>query len=708
MPVLSSVTLPSGGVVSYTYVAANTVCTFGTTVYPRVTSRSVDASDGTGPQLWTYTYNYSTSPTTTTVLDPLGDTSLHSFSSPCFPYEMQLLEKDIQGNLLKTVQTQYESLYDNNAPSGPPLDVNPTSIKTIWPDGQQRMVSMTYDRDHGSTFRFGTIDTQTGVFFATPLAGYTSNPWTKAETDFGSGATGAVLRTTNTNYLAFSNSNYFSNNLVNLMSSVQVQDGSGNQKSYITFGYDEFGLQSSSVTEQKVPGESYPGNQTSVHRWLSNGSAVSQTPCNLSVASGGYLVTNDVYFDTGEIQKSTDPCLYPTSYVYSSTYYGAFPTTITNPLGQHSTVVYDFNTGLVTSATDGNLQPTSKTYDIMGRLTGTAYPDGGSTTYCYTDLGGGTCSQSSGPPYKVVATKAITAALNETLTTVFDGLDRVSQTQLNSDPSGTTYTQTIYDVLGRKSQVYNPTRCSSPTTNCGSETTWGYTTYNYDGIGRVTSVVEQDGSTVGTSYSAFPCITVTDEVGNARKSCVNGLGDLTSVLEDPGTSPHLNYTTFYTYNALDDLLTVTQDGSNSANARARTFNYDSLSRSTSAINPETGTISYSYDADGNVVTKTALSPNQVSTGIKTATTSYAYDGLNRSVAKTYSDLYLSNGPTATASYAYDGNVLSGCTTAPPTLADSYPVGRRTSMCDGSGGGFLGSRHDGSYLERTTDDRNGKW
>ena len=110
-----------------------------------------------------------------------------------------------------------------------------------------------------------------------------------------------------------------------------------------------------------------------------------------------------------------------------------------------------------------------------------------------------------------------------------------------------------------------------------------------------------------------------------------------------------------------------------------------LPAQTRAVNPESGTITYAYDADGNVITKTALSPNQPSTGTATVKTTYTYDKLNRLAQKSYNDGYTSNSPTPGASYAYDGNTLTGCTIAPPGLTDSYPVGRRTSMCDGSGG-----------------------
>ncbi len=363
--------------------------------------------------------------------------------------------------------------------------------------------------------------------------------------------------------------------------------GANGAAACMTYGYDESGLQPSGIglSQQHTTGEAHPGNPTSVHRWL-NGATAATTNCNVSV-SNGYLVSNNVYYDTGEVQKTTDPCAYPTTYQYSSTYYGAFPTTVTNTLSQSANYGYDFNTGVVTSIQDPNLQTTTKAYDFLSRLTSVSYPDGGSTSYCYTDMGGPTCSQ-SGPPYELVVTKAITSSptLNETSTMVFDGLGRLSQTQLNSDAPSTTYTLTTYDALGRKSQVYNPTRCSPITTNCG-ETTWGYITMNYDPLSRVASVVEQDGSTVSTSYAAFPCITGTDETSKARKWCVDGLGRMTGVWEDPAG---LNYETDYQYDALGNLTYVNQKGSNVANARTRTFHYDSLSHLPSAVNPESGAI----------------------------------------------------------------------------------------------------------------------
>jgi YD repeat-containing protein len=73
---------------------------------------------------------------------------------------------------------------------------------------------------------------------------------------------------------------------------------------------------------------------------------------------------------------------------------------------------------------------------------------------------------------------------------------------------------------------------------------------------------------------------------------IDALGRLTAVTEDPSG---LNYLTSYTNDPLDNLVSVSQNGS-----RMRVFSFDSLSRLTSSMNPESGTLTYIYDANGNV------------------------------------------------------------------------------------------------------------
>jgi len=162
-------------------------------------------------------------------------------------------------------------------------------------------------------------------------------------------------------------------------------------------------------------------------------------------------------------------------------------------------------------------------------------------------------------------------------------------------------------------------------------------------------VIPPDGTSTanfeGTSYSGRTT-TVTDQAGHARKSQTDGLGRLTNVWEDPAG---LNYQTIYQYDVLGNMLCVEQHGSAATGTgcssapsndatipwRVRRFTYNSLSQLLTASNPESGTITYAYDNDGNVATKTASAPNQ--TGTATVTTTYAYDTLNRLTGKSYND-----------------------------------------------------------------------
>ena len=88
-----------------------------------------------------------------------------------------------------------------------------------------------------------------------------------------------------------------------------------------------------------------------------------------------------------------------------------------------------------------------------------------------------------------------------------------------------------------------------------------------------------------------------------------------------GTTGSPNQKTDYSYNALDNLTRVTQG------TQTRTFAYDSLSRLTSATNPESGAIAYSYDNNGNLTQRTDAR------GVVTA---YTYDGLDRLTRRSYS------------------------------------------------------------------------
>ncbi|HET8891879.1 MAG TPA: RHS repeat-associated core domain-containing protein [Candidatus Angelobacter sp.] len=145
--------------------------------------------------------------------------------------------------------------------------------------------------------------------------------------------------------------------------------------------------------------------------------------------------------------------------------------------------------------------------------------------------------------------------------------------------------------------------------------------------------------------------------------------------------PAVAYRTLYFYDALGNLTCVEQHGdaasgtgcsaapSSDASSpwRVRRFTYDSFSRLLTAKNPESGTITYTYDADGQLLQKTSPAPNQ--TGTATQTVSYCYDELHRVIGKGYG---AQSCPLATpvVSYAYDSG--------------SNAKGKLTSLTDQAG------------------------
>jgi len=153
---------------------------------------------------------------------------------------------------------------------------------------------------------------------------------------------------------------------------------------------------------------------------------------------------------------------------------------------------------------------------------------------------------------------------------------------------------------------------------------------------------------------------------------------------DPGVIDNQPFRTLYTYDALGNLLRVDQKGTapnDSTQWRTRTFTYDSLSRLLTATNPESGTISYSYNADGNLLQKTSPAPNQ--TGSATQTVSYCYDAQHRVTGKGYGAQSCPLAPSV-VTYAYDSGTnaigkLTSLTDQAGTASYSYDIlGRLTA------------------------------
>jgi RHS repeat-associated protein len=395
------------------------------------------------------------------------------------------------------------------------------------------------------------------------------------------------------------------------------------------------------------------GNTTKITQACAPANLVGTTSCPVTVPSGSCQnkVSSIAYDEAGQATSVTDPNQNTTLLSHADNYTSddgtpsgqtdTYLTQITYPLTVNGSPLsqsfqWDFNKGELRVAIDENKQQTKYSYnDVWDRPTSASYPDGGTTTISYNDVG---------PNPSRTTTKSIDTGHSLTTATIMDASGHTIQTQLLSDPSGPIYTTTTYDGLARMSSVSNPYRSTS-------DPTYGITSYIYDGLNRKLSQTNPDGGAKSWSY-AGNVTTMTDESGNQWKNTNDSLGNLTQVLEPNGTSTAPSMETDYGYNALNKLLSVTQWGGSNGSAapRIRTFTYDYFTQLLTATNPESGATSYTYDLNGNLMTKTDG---------RGAKTSYcAYDAINRPTCKHYSNGSVADAATA-ISYTYDTSSISG-------------------------------------------------
>lgn len=679
---ITEVTLPTGGYIKYVYqtiaqidqnpfvLVPNGVnqCYTGLLDSRRVSERHVSA-DGVTEAVWQYSYTA----TTTTVTDPLGNVSVHTFTDLHTGSPLYETERDDYDNashlLLKTVNT-----WDND--SGPTqtnqdgsytwTTKNPriTSTTTTLEDsGQVRQASTTYDRSN-------TYNTLTNLGNATESR---MNVMETDEYDWGPGATGPLLRKTVYDYLHYDNSTYLNLHIWNRVSSKTIYDNASNTCQGASRACAQTTYKYDTTTITPAPGvvahdyTGHPstfttrGNLTETDAWRNT--------------DGAILASFTYYDELGNVVETKDPKTNPTLYSYADSWATggsscappsgstaqAYKTQVTDALGHLTKYSYYSCSSLTASATDPNNQTTSWTYDHLDRVATEIRPDTGQTSYTYNDPASPTTSN----PVTAQLQSPIGNGATLEKTAMIDGLGRVNTFELNSDPTSPDYLAISYDPIGRVSCETNPYR----TVN---DPTYGTTCTTFDPLGRPTKVTKPDGGIVTTSYSGN-CTTVTDEAGKTRESCTDGLGRVSSVVEDPG---HLGYTTNYTYDALGNLLSAVQGGS-----RQRSFVYNSLSQLLTSTNPESGTVTYTYDNDGNVATK------KDARGI---TATYSYNAINQVLSVTYS-----NGDP-TVSYTYDE---AACLGQPAC----YNLGHRTTMTDAAGTEHLSYDKMGHELteQRTT-------
>ncbi len=333
------------------------------------------------------------------------------------------------------------------------------------------------------------------------------------------------------------------------------------------------------------------------------------------------------------------------------------------------------------SSSDSTYGITQYQYDALGRATQTTKQDGSATRLSYS-ANCATATDETGKPRK-------------TCTNGFGELIEVDEPNAASTGTNATASVVVTGNLLTNGSVIDSGTVSLTSGGFTATACYGSSTSSFCNNKPVNSTAAQVASTLASAFNVFGSPINTTASGSTLSLVWNTPGPfypsvlaLSTVHDQPGlfanpsfasagtmfdggTGPSLSanpYVTLYQYDALSNLLCVEQHGGvsgtgcsadasldNSSPWRVRRFTYDSHSRLLTAKNPESGTITYFYDNNGNLTQKVMPSPNQ--TGTAQHTIAYCYDSLDRVTGKAYSWQNCQNGQlpsgTAAVTYTYD-------------------------------------------------------
>ncbi|HTV57679.1 MAG TPA: RHS repeat-associated core domain-containing protein [Verrucomicrobiae bacterium] len=648
---LKSITLPTGGAVTFNQ--ENFKDAYGN---QNLYVTSVSAAGGT----WSYSPQVLSSCGTTcseaaTVTQPSGDQEIYDLTM--YSGEMWLtLSSFYSGS--STLLTSTAITYNT---SDPPY-IQPINYTTTVP------------------IPGGNLKSQKTITWDTTNLG---NVTTISEWRFYSGSFPQTAdRTTSYTYLTNSD-----NNMINKKTSISMV---GNFTSgSTTINYDAY----SSGQPALVTGVSGHDDTNFGQSYTARGNPTSVVT--------GFGTTTMTYDTTGQLLTSTDPNSNLTQFSYADNFFNdsgtaptgsgantpsgttapqptnAYVTSITPAMNGPISMGYYFGSGKLAVETDQN-HVTSVFHYLDGsgwdRPSASFLPGGEWLLSSYA-------SENEIDSYKSIATtNASTGCSSCTHNQItVDAFGRIETSSLISDPEGQDTITAAYDSNSRLESLTNPERSTSNPTD-------GTLTFAYDGINRTTQVADPDGSVAKVYYgtqvtsaggnssqacsatiygSGVPTLYI-DEAGKKRQTWIEGFGNVMEVDEpDPANGNSLDLSTCYEFNALNQLIQVSQG------SQTRTYGVNSLGQVYTENTAESGIVDYYYTtATGGYCSgvPTAVCRRKDARG---TTTTYTYDKLNRLTGKSYSD------STPSITYSYDQSSANGL-----TITDG--IGRMTSMADGSG------------------------
>ncbi|WP_299484140.1 Ig-like domain-containing protein [uncultured Roseibium sp.] len=361
--------------------------------------------------------------------------------------------------------------------------------------------------------------------------------------------------------------------------------------------------------------------------------------------------------DQGRLTKITDANGAALGFTYGEN--GEEPTSFTDAGGNTRSFEYDSG-GRITKASWPDGTTLQFAYDADGNLTGYANRRGDDVTYTY-DARGRLLSESdssAGPTSYTYDTRGrLTSATNDQGTTSlgYDSADRVTQIDY---PTGKSL---IY--------TYNEAGLRASMSDGGDYNVF----YEYDALGRLTGLRDEDSQIVTYEYDgAGNLVKETNGNGTVSEFTYDAAGRLTRI-ENQAPDDSINSFNEYTYDAAGQRVTnTTQDGS-------WTYGYDTIGQLTSAefisTNQEIAdkSLTYEYDAAGNrtkVVedgVETLYSANALNQYTRVGDATFSYDADGNMTSRTDGN--------GTTTYTYDlDNRLTSVTEADGTLLEfAYDV-----------------------------------